>query len=335
MKDYRHKAMKAFVGWIGMLVILLLLFLMNGCCIAQIPTQYYFATDSCEFYLPDYSKIIEVRDNCCVDSTSFVQVPNSGMLLVPGTEVEVTIYAQDCYGNGTSMSFDVVIIDKTPPTFHFDSTKLAPLGQYQNDTRTWHFWTDAEPNINDLDPPLYYSHTKVARDRTTGTDAEMHDAYYRSEDYYKMSLFMASSTYRIINMYMALAKVGNPQGKLHVEVWQLNMVDTSLLQPICGTQVPLTDIHTRVSENPSDVQPEELIWHTVDVSDGVLVKGGFYAVRTYCTGVDEDNRVIWNTTDYDHGQPYQFLKYSYDGEETYGVNPDSNYMYQFWGIDIV
>lgn len=335
MKDYRHKAMKAFVGWIGMFVIILILFLMNGCCMAQIPTQYYFATDSCEFYLPDYSEIVEVRDNCCVDSTSFTQVPNSGTLLTPGTEVQVTLFATDCYGNQSSMSFDVVIIDKVPPTFHYDSADFATLGQYQNDVRTWHFWTDAEPNINDLNPPIYYSHTKTARDRTTGIGDEIHDAFYRADNYYKMSLFMAQSTYRIMDMYMAIAKVGNPQGKLHVEIWQLNMVDTSLLHPVCGTQVPLSDIHTRISSNTQNVPAEELIWQTVDVSDGVLIRGGWYAIRTYCTGVDNDNRVIWNTTDYNYSDPYKFLKYSYDGEDSYGVNDAASYMYEIHGINIV
>jgi hypothetical protein len=335
MKHYRFKAKCAFYSYVGIAIIIILLAIMNSCCIAQIPTQYYLATDSCEFYLPDYTKVIEVRDNCCVDTASFYQVPNSGVLLTPGDEVQVTIYAKDCYGNKASMSFDVVIVDKIPPTFHYDSTLFTPLGHYQNENRTWHFWTDADPNIEKTDPPLYYSHGKTARDRTTGI-GEIHDAYYRNDQYYKMSLFMAKSTYRIMDMYMALAKVGNPQGKLHVEIWQLNMVDTSLLHPICGTRVDLNDIHSRNSSDPQDLPAEELIWHTVDVSDGVLIRGGWYAIRTYCEGlVQGDDRVIWNTNDYEDNDPYKFLKYSYDNEESYGTNQEASYMYQIWGIDIV
>jgi len=310
--------------------------LLNSCCISQIPTQYYFATDSCNFYLPDYSQAVEVRDNCCVDSLGFTQIPNSGTLLIPGQDVTVTLIGRDCYGNTASMQFDVVVIDKVPPTFHYDSTQFLPMGQYQNENRTWHFWTEAEPDTTQDLPQVYYSHEKRARDRATGIGTEIHDAYYRNPDYYKQSLFMASSTYRIMDMYMALAKVGNPQGKLHVEIWQLNMVDTSLYYPVCGTQVDLNDIHSRVSSNPQNVPAAELIWQTVNVSDGVLIRGGWYAIRTYCSGqVDNDNRVIWNTTNYEPLNQYQFLKYSYDNENSYGVNPTSNYMYQIFGIEIV
>ena len=163
----------------------------------------------------------------------------------------------------------------------------------------------------------------------------MHDAYYRYESYYKMSLFMAQSTYRIVDMLMAVSKVGNPQGELHVEIWQLNFQDTSLLYPVCGAIMDINDIVGRETANPQDVQPEELIWHTIDLSDGYLVRGAWYAIRTYCTGIDDD-RVIWNTTNYDidNEQQYQFLKYSYDNEETYGVNITSSYMYQLRGINI-
>lgn len=315
---------------------ILVALLTTGCCMTQIPTQYYFATDSCTFYLPDYSQVVEIRDNCCVTDTGFVQIPNSGTLLTPGTEVTVTLIATDCYGNTSQMTFDVVIIDNVPPEFIYDSTLLAPLGQFQNDNRTWHFWTNINADPQPIDPPLYYSHPKTARDRTTAMGTEIHDATYREDDYYKMSLFMAQSTYRIMDMYMALAKVGDPQGDLHVEIWQLNMVDTSLLQPVCGTKVPLTEIRTRISSDSQNVQPEELIWQTVDVSDGVLVRGGWYAIRTYCQGqLDNDNRVIWNTTNFDFGDQYKFLKYSYDGEATYGINPTSNYMYEIHGINIV
>lgn len=315
---------------------LVLLIVATSCCMTQIPTQYYFATDSCTFYLPDYSQAVQVRDNCCVTDSSFVQVPNSGTLLTPGTEVRVTLTATDCYGNSSSMSFDVVIIDNVPPTFYYDSTDFISLGHYQNDIRTWHFWTNTNADPQPIDPPLYYSHGKTARDRTTGIGTEIHDAYYRNTEYYKMSLFSAKSTYRIMDMLMAVSKVGNPQGELNVEIWQLNMADTSLYYPVCGTRVDLNDIVGRVSSNPQNVPAEELIWHTVDVSDGVLIRGGWYAIRTYCTGeVDNDNRVIWNTTNYEPEDQYQFLKYSYDGEESYGVNPTSSYMYQIRGIDIV
>lgn len=120
---------------------------LSGCCVAQIGPQYYFATDSCEFYLPDYSKSIEVRDNCCVEQ--FIQEPTSGVKLIPGQDITVKLTGMDCSGNTTSMQFDVIVIDTIPPTFYYDSTLFIPTGMYQNETRTWHFYTviDTIPQV--------------------------------------------------------------------------------------------------------------------------------------------------------------------------------------------
>jgi len=334
MKGQREKLVTWAWGLIFILILLMAVMNLN----AQIGTQFYLANDSCEFYLPDYSQAIEVRDNCCLDSTYFMQTPNSGTVLRVGEDVTVTLMARDCSGNVASMQFDVVVIDNVPPKFYYDTAQFAPLGMYQNEERVYKFWTSSEPDTTGGDPDLYYSINKTARDRTTGIGTEIHDAFYRNESYYKMSLFMAQTTYRVIDMYMALAKRGDPQGKLKVEIWQMNMSDTSLFQPICGGEIDLRGIEERISANPSDVQAEELIWHTVDVSDGILIRGGWYALRTYCVGeVNDENRVIWNTTNYDINndiEPYQFLKYSYDSEETYGTNFTSSYMYQIWGVDL-
>lgn len=310
-----------------------LLILIGGIATAQIGTQWYLANDSCQFYVPDYSQAVFIQDNCC-DSSTFIQVPNSGTLLNVGDEVKVTLYAIDCNNNQRSMSFDIVVIDNVPPEFYYDSTLFTSLGQYQNDVRTWHFWTNTEPDTT-KPLPIYYSQSKTARDRVTMAGSAIHDAFYRNDEYYKMSLFMAQSTYRITDMLMAISKVGTPQGKLHVEIWQLNMSDTSLFYPVCGAQIDLDNIVGRVSSDSQNLPAEELIWHTIDLSDGFLVRGGWYAIRTYCTGID-DEQVIWNTSNYDinNEDPYQFLMYSYDNEETYGINLTSSYMYQIWGIDL-
>lgn len=121
------------------ILLLLLITILNGCCFSQIGTQFYFATDSCDFYLPDYFQDIVVSDNCCLDY--FIQTPPSGQKLIPGEDMTVTIEAGDCYGNTRSMSFDVVIIDTIPPSFHYDSTLFLPTGMYQNNIRTYHFYT--------------------------------------------------------------------------------------------------------------------------------------------------------------------------------------------------
>ena len=119
-------------------VILSIAISLSSCCVAQIGPQYFFATDSCEFYLPDYS-IIEVRDNCCVEQ--FTQDPPSGMMLTPGEDIIVTLIGTDCSGNTTSMQFPVIVIDTIPPTFYYDSTLFLPTGMYQNEIRTYHFYT--------------------------------------------------------------------------------------------------------------------------------------------------------------------------------------------------
>lgn len=120
-------------------VILSITIALSGCCVAQIGVQYYFVNDSCEFYLPDYSQAVEVRDNCCVEQ--FVQDPPSGMMLAPGEDIIVTLTGTDCSGNTTSMQFPVIAIDTIPPTFYYDSTQFLPTGMYQNEMRTWHFYT--------------------------------------------------------------------------------------------------------------------------------------------------------------------------------------------------
>lgn len=136
------------------IIFFLLLGSLVGCtCLSQIPTQYYFLNDSCDFYLPDYSQAVQVRDNCSV--ATFYQVPDSGEILSAGGEYRVTLYAEDQQGNQSSMSFDIVLIDNLPPEFiYLDSTVLIPSGHYQNDIRTWHFWTLVKDS-SDFD--LYYT----------------------------------------------------------------------------------------------------------------------------------------------------------------------------------
>ena len=124
-----------------LLLITLVLVIMTGCCFTQIPTQLFFAgIDSCEFYLPDYTQAVQMRDNCCVEQ--IVQEPTSGVRLIPGQDLTVTLTGMDCSGNTTSMQFDVIVIDTIPPEFiYLDSTVLIPSGMYQNDVRTFHLYT--------------------------------------------------------------------------------------------------------------------------------------------------------------------------------------------------
>ena len=80
-----------------------------------------------------------MRDNCCVEQ--IVQEPTSGVKLIPGQDITVKLTGMDCAGNTTSMQFDVILIDTIPPTFYYDSTLFRPTGMYQNEIRTYHFYT--------------------------------------------------------------------------------------------------------------------------------------------------------------------------------------------------
>jgi hypothetical protein len=131
------------------LAILTALVLQVACCtIAQIPTQFYLASDSCTFYLPDYTQAITVTDNCEV--MNFIQTPTSGMKLAAGSDIIVTIRAEDFAGNVTSMQFDVVLIDEMPPKFHIPDSLLIPTGMWQNDVRTYHFYTYIPPDSSTM-----------------------------------------------------------------------------------------------------------------------------------------------------------------------------------------
>ena len=178
MKNYLDKAKKVF--W-GMVAIIIITALTSCTCLAQMHTQFYFANDSCEFYLPDYSQAVEVRDNCCVDSTGFYQTPPSGTRLSPGNDIVVTLHGRDCAGNTISMQFDVVVIDNVPPYFWYDSTHYEdgdpdpdPAGDtivevYSNDfdhLTAGSIYLTAEWEVDYPDrPPWYYSFAKQSNSR--------------------------------------------------------------------------------------------------------------------------------------------------------------------------
>lgn len=124
------------------ITILFILVVMYGCCysqlVNQLPDQIYFVNDSCEYYLPDYTKVITPIDNC--DIRAFYQVPNSGFTLTEGVVTEVSIVAIDGTGNQRTVKFNVILVDTIAPTFLIDSVLLDGLSHYQNDIRTWCFY---------------------------------------------------------------------------------------------------------------------------------------------------------------------------------------------------
>jgi len=115
--------------------------LLGSCCysqfVNQLPDQVYFANDSCEYYLPDYTKVVTPTDNCEV--SYFYQYPMSGSVLNVGTVTEVSIVAGDPTGNERTIKFSVVVVDTIPPSFVIDTVLLNSLSHYQDEIRTFHF----------------------------------------------------------------------------------------------------------------------------------------------------------------------------------------------------
>lgn len=141
MRNYKHSAMKFGVGITGV-IFTIILALCTSCCYSQIlvqlPDQIYYANDSCEYSLPDYTKVITVSDNCEV--TYFYQFPESGFTLNIGAVTEVAIVAGDATGNERTIKFNVVLIDTIPPIFQVDTVLFNSLSQYQNEYKTWHLY---------------------------------------------------------------------------------------------------------------------------------------------------------------------------------------------------
>lgn len=68
---------------------------------------------SCQFTLPDYTGLVTVTDNCS-GSPVVTQSPVAGTIISGTTTITMT--ADDGNGNTSSCTFDIVLIDNTPPT---------------------------------------------------------------------------------------------------------------------------------------------------------------------------------------------------------------------------
>jgi len=81
---------------------------------------------SCSYIIPDYKTLLNVYDNCDTNFT-FSQSPNVGDTLSGvGTTQIISILANDIYGNSSSCSFSITLIDTTSPTI------ICPSNQYIN-----------------------------------------------------------------------------------------------------------------------------------------------------------------------------------------------------------
>ena len=88
---------------------------------------------NCEFSIPDYSDLINLSDDCDPDP-SYMQSPTQGTVLSgSGTIQEVVLTSNDAHGNESTCSFNLLILDNTPPEAISlsDTSVIIPEGVYQ------------------------------------------------------------------------------------------------------------------------------------------------------------------------------------------------------------
>lgn len=68
---------------------------------------------SCQYILPDYTGLVTASDNCS-GSPSVTQSPVPGTVISGNTTITMT--ANDGSGNTSSCTFDIILLDATPPT---------------------------------------------------------------------------------------------------------------------------------------------------------------------------------------------------------------------------
>jgi hypothetical protein len=308
------------------LLIFLIPVLLNSCCtMSQIPTQYYFVNDSCEYYLPDYTGMIEAKDNCCIKT--YYQTPSSGQKLVPGQDVQVTIFAEDCSGNKSWMKFDVVTVDTIPPSFWYDSTLFTPIGMYQDSIRTWHLYiivdSTSYDSIKGYDNYwLYYRDELMTQrmDAQNDLDSLQYPVFQRDGDH-KIAYFVASSTYVLEYVKVYMAREGEPTGDIDLSIYEVDSLDNFI-----GDSV-LARGYYQASRLWDE---EQYLWHTVEMNRAVIRKGHKYALHGYVPGATETGKVVWvNTATW--GDKNRYLRYSYDHGVTMGKNPTMCYTFETWG----
>jgi len=303
-----------------MVLIIILMALSSCSCMSQIPTQFYYVNDSCEFYLPDYTQAVQARDNCCLEQIT--QDPPSGKMLAPGEDILVTITAMDCYGNTSSMTFDVVTIDTIPPTFHYDSTMFIPTGMYQNEERTFLLYTVID-TFPEADKGIMMTH--YYRDSTWPVPQEssmdtsgLRINHFKAPDYFKRQFFTARSSYQIDNIRLPMIKEGDP-GDVIVELWEVDSTDNLVRFVSLG------------GYDGSQLWDDGVLrYHIFPMSEAQVQQGVKYAIQVHLTAADSENYVSWFTNDASKTDYY--LMYTYDNMETWGYNHEGNYMFEIWGV---
>jgi hypothetical protein len=107
------------------IIILLSLVILISCnCISQLPNQFIYTGQSCTAFLPDYTKVVTVSDNC--EIISFIQTPVPGTILNKNNlQVNVILKAIDNSGNESQSNFNVILLDTLSPVFHYPDSMLT------------------------------------------------------------------------------------------------------------------------------------------------------------------------------------------------------------------
>lgn len=274
---------------IGAIALAFILLIMTSCCTAQIGTQFYFANDSCEFYLPDYSQAVEVRDNCCVDSTSFWQEPHSGTRLIPGHDITVTLHGRDCFGNTISMTFDVIVVDSIPPTFYYDSTQFLPMGQYQNEERIFKLYitqdTTDQDDFGNSAITTYYRDPNGHQPIQTNIIAEEYKTSTLDHpDDWRAQIFQSPSNYKLSQVRLKLYKRGYDDSQVvMVDLYEVDASMNPIGQPLSRGKKPTRELF-------SDT---EGAWYTIPMRPTTIYYQARYAIVVHLNRADEEHTVHW------------------------------------------
>jgi len=338
---------------------------LSGCCycqlINQLPDQVYFVDDSCQYYLPDYTEVISVSDNCGI--SYFYQFPESGSVLQLGDVTEVSIVAGDISGNERTIKFNVFLVDTIPPEFHVDTVLFNSLSQYQNEYQTWHLYNWITANGDTLQSPEgfgfwgYYTATEIMNiddpkcsppistfvafeDLPDGHplkpiiepdpiiqafDKNIDRTGLRTAHWYNAEYikrqFFFPSDTYRIS-YLMLALAGEGSpGNLIVDLLEMDSIDQEI-----------NNVSSGILESGILGTVEDGVeWYYIVMDDALLFPDKKYCLQAHAPQTSNGNELFWWTND---GNPIdnQYLMYSYNDGAEWGYNYEGGYLFQIMGF---
>ncbi len=323
----------------------------SGQLIQQLPDQLYYANETCEYVVADYTQAIRVTDNCRV--AYFYQWPESGTVIGPDSITTVSIVAGDGTGNESTIRFNILVIDTLPPVFEIDTVLFNSLSHYQNEYQRWHLHNWVTATGDTLDSPEgfglwgYYTAREVMNiekpkchpvsmsfvsydslpeghpllediplqtDRFENITGTYNNAF--REGYAKRSYYTAEYSYEIKWIKIYATKQGNPNGAIQIAV--IDEVGDTLSSGVLPYDQILDAPHRD--------------WAFAYLSPGIIQSGKQYAIEVIAPGTDDDNLVYWVSGESPEDRFY--LQYSYDGGTTWGTNHNQTYLFKLYGYEL-